>query len=279
MDAMSRLDQERIFLVQIKPVEVRDTAPLTERERLLQEKHRLERERWDPKRQFTDTYPDFIAVTEQLNNTNARLATTPESNINSTYSYNSNTQNRLALIDKELQRHKQQQEAFQQQIKSYQGRIESVPALETQLSELTRNYEVSKQNYQSLLDKTLSAGMSEELERKQQAERFTILDLAKSPEKPIRPKRLPMMAAAVVLALLISAGIVIGTHLLIGSIKSETELKEMLPFKIQVLGTIPQITSEVAIRRGRIITIQTFAMAVIACIALVVFLLKARPII
>jgi len=64
-----------------------------------------------------------------------------------------------------------------------------------------------------------------------------------------------------------------------GSIKSETELKEMLPFKIQVLGTIPQITSSVDLRRGRIITIQTFVVAVIACIALVVFLFKTRPII
>ena len=62
-------------------------------------------------------------------------------------------------------------------------------------------------------------------------------------------------------------------------IKSETELKEMLPFKIQVLGTIPQITSSVDIRRGRIITIQTFVVAVIACIALVVFLFKTGPII
>ena len=64
-----------------------------------------------------------------------------------------------------------------------------------------------------------------------------------------------------------------------GSIKSETELKEMLPFKIQVLGTIPQIKSSVDTRRGRIITIQTFVVAVIACIALVVFLFKTRPII
>ena len=210
---------------------MRDTATFTERERLLQEKHRLEGERWNLKRQFTDTYPDVIAVTDQLNNTNTRLATMPESRINSTPPYDSNTQVRLALIDKELQRHKQQQEVFQQQIRSYQGKVESVPALETQLSELTRNYEVSRQNYQSLLDKTLSAGMSEELERKQQAERFTILDLAKSPEKPIRPKRLPIMAGAVVLAIPIPAGMVIGTHLMNGSIKSETELKEMLHSK------------------------------------------------
>jgi succinoglycan biosynthesis transport protein ExoP len=279
MDAISRLDQERILLIQIKPTEVRDTMTLTERERLLQEKHRLESERRNLKRQFTDTYPDVIAVTEQLNNTYARLATMPESNLDSTLSYDSNTQVRLTLIDKELQRHKQQQEAFQQQIRLYQGKGVSVPALETQLSELTRNYEVSRQNYQSLLDKTLSAGMSEELERKQQAERFTILDLAKSPEKPIRPKRLAIMAGAVVLALLIPAGVVLGAHLMNGSIKSEAELKELLPFKIQILGTIPPITSSADIRRGRITTIQTFAAAVIACIALAVFLLKTRPII
>jgi hypothetical protein len=53
------------------------------------------------------------------------------------------------------------------------------------VAELTRNYETSRQNYQSLLDKTLSAGMSQDLERRQQAERFIVLDTAKTPAKPV----------------------------------------------------------------------------------------------
>jgi polysaccharide chain length determinant protein (PEP-CTERM system associated) len=277
MDAISRLDQERILLTQVKSMEIQ-AAPLTERERLLQEKRRLENERWNLKRQFTDTYPDVIAVNEQLKNVEARLVTTPSPAKDSAESYDSNTHVRLALIDKELQRHKQHLAELNQQMQTYQWKVDSVPVLETQLVKLTRNYESSKQNYQSLLDKRFSAGMSEELEREQQAERFTVLDPAKTPEKPVRPKRLPIMAGLLVAAFLIPAGIVISFHFLSGSIKSEVEVKEMLPRKIRVLGTIPPITSRADLLRKRTIAIQTFVVSVIACMALVIFLLKVRPI-
>jgi succinoglycan biosynthesis transport protein ExoP len=276
IDAISRLDQERILLTQVKSMELQ-TAPITERERLLQEKRRLESECWNLKRQFTDTYPDVIVVTEQLKNVDARLVTTLAPK-DSAESYDSNTQVRLALIDKELQRHKQQLAELKQQMQTYQWKVDSVPVLETQLVKLTRNYEVSRQNYQSLLDKRFSAGMSEELERQQQAERFTVLDPAKTPEKPVRPKRLPIMAGLLVAAFLIPAGTVLSIHFLGGSIRSEVEVREMLPLKIQVLGTIPPITSTADLLRGRTIAVRTFVVSVIACTALVIFLLKVRPI-
>jgi polysaccharide biosynthesis transport protein len=277
MDAISRLDQERILLAQVKPTELQ-TAPLTERERLLQEKRRLETERWNLKRQFTDTYPDVIAVNEQLTSLNARLATMPEPPKDSAESYDANTQVRLALIDKELQRHKLRLSELQQEMRTYQWKVDSVPVLETQLAELTRNYEASRQNYQSLLDKTFSAGMSEELERKQQAERFTVLDPAKTPEKPVRPKRLPIMAGVLIAAFLLPAGAVIAIHLLSGSIKSEAEVREMLPFGTPVLGTIPPIESRADLLRGRFVRAQTVIVSLIACTALVIFLFKVRPI-
>ena len=273
-DTISRLDQERILLTQVKPTELRDTASLTERGRLLQEKRRLEGELWNLKRQFTDTYPDVIAVTEQLKNLNARLATMPEPPANSTESYDTNSQVRLGLIDKELQRHGQQQAALQQQIQSYQWKVDSVPVLETQLAQLTRNYETSRQNYQSLLDKTFSAGMSEELERTQQGKRFTVLDSAKTPGKPIKPDRVLFTAGVLVLALLLPSGMTVGVYLMKGSVKSEVELKEMLPFNIQVLGAIPPIVSQADLRRARVLTVQTVVASIISCTALIIFLLR-----
>src|SRR6185437_1715583 len=109
---------------------------------------------------------------------------------------------------------------LQHQMQTYQWKVDSVPVLETQLAELTRNYEASRQNYQSLLDKTFSAGMSEELERKQQAEHFIVLDPAKTPERPISPKRIPIMIAVLIVAFVLPAGSIVGLHLLSGSINS-----------------------------------------------------------
>lgn len=277
MDAISRLDQERILLTHSGSSDPQ-AVPSSDRERALQEKRRLENQQWILKRQFTDTYPDVIAVNQELKAVNARLATMAGPAPGSADSYDENTQVRLSLIDKDMQRHKQQLADLDRQIHAYQSKVDSVPILETQLAELTRNYEASRQNYQSLLDKTFSAGMSAELEQKQQAERFTVLDPAKTPEKPISPKRLPIMAGVLVACFILPASAVFGIHLLRGFIDSESEVREMLPPGISVLGTLPPIMSKTDLIRGRLLMAQTVIVSLLACTALVVFLFKVRPI-
>jgi succinoglycan biosynthesis transport protein ExoP len=275
-DAISRLDQERILLSQTSSADPR-VAPLTERDRLIQDKRRLEGELSELKRQFTDSYPDVISVKEQIKDASARLAAIPESS-NTTDHLDSTTKVRLTLIEKELQRHRELKANLQAQIRSFQGKVDSVPILESRLAELTRNYEVSRQNYQSLLDKTLSAGMSEQLEKKQQAARFMILDPAKTPEKPLKPKRMPLFLGVVALSIVLPLGAVLAKEALSSVIKSETQLKELLSPNIPVLGTIPPIQNQRDIRRAKWMTFQTSVLLVITCAALVIFLFKVRPV-
>jgi polysaccharide chain length determinant protein (PEP-CTERM system associated) len=275
-DTISRLDQERILLTQTRSADPR-VAPLTERDRLVQEKRRLEGELSELKRQFTDSYPEVISVKAQIKDVSARLAAAPESS-NATDQLDSTTKVRLALIDKELQRHRELKANLQAQIRSFQGKVDSVPILESRLVELSRNYEVSRQNYQSLLDKTLSAGMSEQLEKKQQAERFMILDPAKTPERPFKPKRIPLFLGVVVLSIILPLGAVLADEALSGAVKSETQLKELLSPHIPVLGTIPPIQNQLDIRRAKWMTFQTSVLLVLTCAALVIFLFKVRPV-
>jgi len=277
-DAISRLDEERILLTQPKPAETRDPSTLSERGRLLLERNRLENDLLNLRRQYTDTYPDVVSLKAQLQSVSARLAALPEPSPDSAEIYDSSTQVRLSLINKEIDRRKQQLAALQRQIGSYQSKVQSVPVLETQLAGLTRNYETSRQNYQSLLDKTLSAGMSEDLERKQQAERFTVLDLASTPEKPFQPQRLPITAGAVLAAILLCCGATIGLDRLRGTVRSEADLSALLPLKVRVLGTVPPIASKGDEQRARLATLQVAAASLLACVALAIYFLKVRPI-
>jgi uncharacterized protein involved in exopolysaccharide biosynthesis len=195
----------------------------------------------------------------------------------STSQYDSVTQARLTVIARELDRRRSEQAAIQQEISSYQSKVDSVPVLETQLTELTRNYETSRQNYQSLLDKRMSAGMSQDLERRQQAERFIVLDEAKTPEKPIRPRRVPLMLAAVVGSLLLTVAGILGVHMLLGRIDSEAQLRALLPENVPVLGTIPPIVSKAERRQKRIALVRTLALSAAICVAVFLFLHKVRP--
>ena len=111
------------------------------------------------------------------------------------------------------------------------------------MAELNRNYSVSKDHYQSLLDKTFSAGMAADLEKKQQAEHFTILDLAQVPEKPFKPKRGLMLLGAFFGALAMSLGLAYLGDMMNSTVKFERELKAMLPANVALLAVVPQLQS------------------------------------
>jgi polysaccharide chain length determinant protein (PEP-CTERM system associated) len=276
-DAISRLDEERIMLTQVRATPQTDQAPLTEADRLRQERRRLENELWTLRRDYTDTYPDVVLVKSQLDKIKARMAAEGITN-EASDSYDPVTHTRLKVITTELERHKAEQADLQRQVASYQGKVDTVPVLETQLTELTRNYETSRQNYQSLLDKTLSAGMSQDLERRQQAEHFVILDRARTPERPVRPNRLLMVAGDFGLSLLLSVGGVIASSVLLGRIETEGQLRAVLPGKVTIIGTVPEILSVDDQRHRRIVLLQTIALSAAACIAVIIFLHKMRAI-
>lgn len=83
-----------------------------------------------------------------------------------------------------------QGEQLQQQIKLYQQRIQSSPAIEQQFKLLTRDYQTAEGFYNDLLKKRDQSAMATDLERRQQGEQFRVFDPANLPDKPSFPNRL-----------------------------------------------------------------------------------------
>jgi polysaccharide chain length determinant protein (PEP-CTERM system associated) len=107
----------------------------------------------------------------------------------------------------DAKRLRSEEKNLREQIFAYQRRVEETPKREQELSLLTRDYELMKSNYQSLLDKKIQAQMAENLERDQQGEQFKILDPARIPEKPIRPDRNKILIAGLVIGLALGGGL------------------------------------------------------------------------
>ena len=118
-----------------------------------------------------------------------------------------------------------------------QRHLAQLPIREQEMTSLTRDYEITKAHYQSLMDKQLAAGMATEMERRQKSERFTMLDAARVPDQPVKPNR-PLYCAlgsalGLILGLTISLGVESKRNVLLG----EWEL----PREIVVLGQVPRI--------------------------------------
>jgi protein tyrosine kinase modulator len=150
------------------------------------------------------------------------------------------TRTQLAVAAKELGSRVAERERILRSITEYQGKLERLPMREQELAGVTRDYENSKQNYKSLLDKKTSAEMATEMERRQQSERFTLVDPARIPSKPIKPKRLVLNLGAVGGALALSLVLVLGIEFRKNCFLGEWEL----PATIPVLGRVPTIVIE-----------------------------------
>jgi polysaccharide biosynthesis transport protein len=141
----------------------------------------------------------------------------------------------IALLDKNIQKKNAERDAIVKSIADYQARMDQLPVREQEMAELSRDYEMSKDNYKSLLDKKLDAGMASDMERRQQGERFTMIDPPRVPEKPIRPKRALLTALGCALSLGFALAVPIAGETKKNSFLGEWELAE----GIEVLGRVP----------------------------------------
>jgi len=147
---------------------------------------------------------------------------------------------RLSTVKKDIETQKQVRDRIVGDIREYEQRVNKLPLVEQQMAAVTRDYDNSKANYKSLLDKELAAGIATDMERSQKSERFTIMDAAKVPEKAFKPKRLAIAAAGSLGGLLM--GFLAGFLL---EWRKRTLLGEWeLPFDVVVLGRVPVIRLE-----------------------------------
>jgi len=84
---------------------------------------------------------------------------------------------------------KQEEARLQATIGSYTTRIQTAPALESELTELMRDYSTLQESYTSLLKRSEESKIAVNLERRQIGEQFKVLDGARLPEKPFSPDR------------------------------------------------------------------------------------------
>jgi succinoglycan biosynthesis transport protein ExoP len=127
------------------------------------------------------------------------------------------------------------------QIAEYQSRLNRAPVREQQLADLTRNYDQSRANYDSLLKKKNDSELATSLERQQQGEHFRILDPPSLPAKPHSPNRLKLSAIGLAIGLVLGAVVSAAAEMTDDRLYSEQELKLLLP--AVVIAEIPEITT------------------------------------
>jgi polysaccharide biosynthesis transport protein len=144
----------------------------------------------------------------------------------------------LRIAEGELAGRQNERAGLIREIQGYQSRVESLPLREQEMASLLRDYEISKANYETLLKKSLDANMSNDMETRQKAERFTVLDTARVPEKPVQPRTEILVGIGSVASLFASLLGFLAFDLKKNRVLGDWEL----PGGVTVLGRIPIIS-------------------------------------
>ena len=95
-------------------------------------------------------------------------------------------ESQLVVTELEIKRLKEEDSKIKTRMAGFQARVENTPMRELAMTNLTRDYENTKEAYQSLLKKSQEAQQAENLERRQKGEQFKVIDPARIPEKPMQ---------------------------------------------------------------------------------------------
>ncbi len=197
---------------------------------------------------YTDDYPDVIKTKADIAALQAKLAEagnapkpsadkTPKSSVEPPQIQQLRAQVRadeLAIAEKT-----KEQARIQDQIRTYQGRIQTSPAVEQQYKELTRGYQTAQDSYNDLQKSLGSSTIARNLGLKQEDEQFVVLDAANLPDKPSFPNR-PMFAlGGLAGGLGLGLGIAFFLELKDTSFKTERDVEFAL--QLPVLAMVPAI--------------------------------------
>lgn len=125
-------------------------------------------------------------------------------------------------------------------IGGYQGRLNQSPVREQQLTDLTRGYEQSRADYDSLLKKKNDSELASSMERQQQGEHFRILDPPSLPSRPFSPNRLKLFGIGLLAGLVLGAAFAAASEFADGRLYTEKELKNMIN-NTHVIAEIPPL--------------------------------------
>jgi polysaccharide biosynthesis transport protein len=227
------------------------TSPETLKKELSDLRHQLE----DARSRYTDDHPDITALKDKIAKTE-KLQEDIEAEIASeqkagkaaksvdpasaaevhrgSTSPMMQIQSQLKANELEIQNDEKQEKELESQISSYRTRLNLTPETEQQLADVSRGYEESKSNYNSLLQKQNQSQLATSLEQRQQGEQFRILDPPSLPTSPSAPNHLMLSLGGLIVGAAVGIGLTALLEMINIRVRQEKDLDGLVPTRVLV---------------------------------------------
>ena len=151
-------------------------------------------------------------------------------------------QSQLKANELEILNDEQHKKDLESKIAEYQTRLNLTPTTQQELTSISRGYEESKANYNSLQQKEMQSQLATSLEHQQQGDQFRIVDPPSLPGKPSAPNHLLFSLGGLMAGLALGLGLASVLELVDVRVRQEKDLEGIIPAR--VLVGIPRLNTE-----------------------------------
>ena len=186
------------------------------------------------KQTYTAEHPDIVELEDKIKALNIILAdsiATPEDEYFEERPDNPlyvSMKSQLVSVDSEIQAAKQEREKFMQDIAELEESLYQTPQVERGYLSLKRDYTNTVARYKETKAKQMQANIAEQLESESKGEKFTLIEPAAYPEKPIRPNRPAIVFLGFVFALASGVGFAVLADVISGAVRGAKSVYGLL---------------------------------------------------
>src|ERR1700674_3736970 len=216
----------------------------------------------DLQERYTDDHPDVVALKDKIlkkeelrkhaedevaanpssrKTANAANSASMEDVHNSSSTSLMQLESQLKANQLEIQNYQKHESELESQVSAYLARLNVAPETEQELANISRGYDESKANYNSLLQKQMQSQLATSLEQRQKGEQFRILDPPSLPNKPSAPNHFKVSLVALALGIALGLGIATLLELTDVRVRKERDLVGIVP--VSVLVGIPHLST------------------------------------
>ncbi|VAW52088.1 Tyrosine-protein kinase [hydrothermal vent metagenome] len=186
------------------------------------------------RRKYTAEHPDITSLEGKIDALNKELIEAKNSPSASYYEEQPDNpiyitiQSQLASVESEINSLNKQKTLVIKKISEIEEALYEAPQVERDYLILKRDYEHSVLRYQQTKTKQMQADVAKQLELESKGEKFTLIDPAALPEKPVSPNRPAIIFLGLILAIGGGLGFAIVADVISGTIRGARSIQSIL---------------------------------------------------
>lgn len=227
---------------------------------------------------YQESYPDIVSIKAQMAEIDNALS--EMDSLVSSASANNNSDQLINPLFEELRKQKaeaevnlkaqkRRQQSLLESLEREYERTERVANNQAELTELTRDYDVTREVYEEMLSRKESARLSMTLDIEGQGVAYKIQEPPLYPLQPSGIRFIHLALLGPIFALLLPIGLLVAYIIVDPRIRSASALTEVLPEGIEIIGVIPHYNTPFA---ARVVKKDVLGLVVAAGIGLAIYI-------